>query len=35
MGCMQVKEWFKQFKEGWILVKRDERSGRPQQAGTK
>jgi len=35
MGCMQVREWFKQFKEGWTLIKSDERSGRPPQAGTK
>ena len=27
MGCTQVKEWFKLFKEGWTSVESDELSG--------
>jgi len=34
MGCMPVEKWFKPFKERWMLIKSDERSGRPPQAGT-
>jgi hypothetical protein len=34
-GLYASKEWFKQFKEGWMLVESDERSGRPPQAETK
>jgi hypothetical protein len=26
---MQVKDWFRKFREGWTSVKSDEHSGRP------
>jgi hypothetical protein len=29
IGCMQVNECFRWFKEGWTLVESNERSGRP------
>ena len=29
MGRTQVKEWCRRFKEGWMSVESDERSGRP------
>jgi AraC-like DNA-binding protein len=29
MGCTQVKEWFRHFKEGWTSAESDEHSGRP------
>jgi len=35
MGCMQVEEWFRWFKEGWMLAESDESSWRPSTTGTK
>jgi hypothetical protein len=29
VGCMQVKEWFKQFIEGQTSFENDEHSGSP------
>jgi hypothetical protein len=29
MGCLQVKKWYKWFREGWTSVESDECSGRP------
>jgi hypothetical protein len=29
MGRMQVKKWFRRFKEGWASFESDEHSGRP------
>jgi hypothetical protein len=35
MGCTQVGEWFRWFKEGWMLVESDESSWRSSTTGTK
>jgi hypothetical protein len=35
MGHTQVEEWFRWFKEGWMLVESDESSWRPSTTGSK
>jgi len=35
MGRTQVKEWFRWFKEGWMLVESDGSSWIPSTTGTK
>ena len=34
MGVTQIKEWFNRFKDGRTSAESDQRSGRPQTAGS-